>query len=391
MERTTYDALVVGAGYIGCSAAYHLAAAGLRAALIEQGDIGHGASQANFGNIQVQDAELERSLPLTLAGLALWPSVETELGRSVGYRRLGSLLVAETPAQWAALAARLPKLHAAGVRAELVPAERLRETEPLLDPAATVGACYNPDEGQVWPFALMQAYVKRGADCGLTVLRGTTVIGFTMRWGRLEGVRTDRGELSAPVVVLTTGAWTRALGRTLGREWPTQHVHGQAFVTEPSPLRLRNFLSSAAFFEAMHEGQEAKPAVMAIGQSIHGNFLLGEAGVITDDLGDRSTARGVTAVAGEALRFLPVLRELRALRGWASLAAFTPDGLPLLGPVADLPGLILATAFKSTVIVTPLAGRLVTQLVLGQQTTVDLTPFSPDRRFAHEETEAVPV
>jgi glycine/D-amino acid oxidase-like deaminating enzyme len=55
----------------------------------------------------------------------------------------------------------------------------------------------------------------------------------------------------------------------------------------------------------------------------------------------------------------------------------------LLGPVTGLPGLILATAFKSSVIVTPLVGRLVAQLALGQATDIDLRPFSPDRRIGH--------
>jgi glycine/D-amino acid oxidase-like deaminating enzyme len=88
-------------------------------------------------------------------------------------------------------------------------------------------------------------------------------------------------------------------------------------------------------------------------------------------------------VAAETLRFLPALAKTPALRGWAAPVAFTADGLPYLGPVAGLPGLILATAFKSTVIVTPVAGRLAAQLALGGRTELDLTPFSPDRAIAH--------
>ncbi len=384
-ERTTYDALVVGAGYIGCSVAYHLARAGLRAALVEKDHIGSGASRANYGNIQVQDAELHHSLPMTVAGWQSWQHLEEELRGHLGLRRIGSLLVAETPAQWNALAERLPRLQAAGIHAEMVPAERFCEIEPLLDPRAAVGACYHPDEARIWPFRLMHAFVERGMECGLALHRETEVTGFRVHSGRLTGVTTNCGELSAATVVLATGAWTPALGRLLGRPWRTPHVHGQALVTEASPLRLRNHLSSAAFFESMHETPDGQPppAVMAIAQSGNGNFLLGEAGVITEDLGRQVTARGLAAIAAEALRFIPALRQLRALRGWASPVAFTTDGLPFLGPVADLSGLILATAFKSTVIVAPLVGRLVTQLVLGQPVEVDIQAFSPDRILAH--------
>ena len=118
----TYDALVVGAGYIGCVVAYHLAASGLRTALLDQETIAGGASRANYGNVQVQDAELDHSLPMVTAGFARFERLEEELANPVGYRRIGSLLLIETERQWHAMEARLPALHAAGVSAEMVPA-----------------------------------------------------------------------------------------------------------------------------------------------------------------------------------------------------------------------------------------------------------------------------
>jgi sarcosine oxidase subunit beta len=175
------------------------------------------------------------------------------------------------------------------------------------------------------------------------------------------------------------------LGRLLGRRWSVPHVRGQALVTERSDLRLHNHLSSAAFFETMHEGGGGTPseAVLAVAQTEDGHFLLGEAGVITDDLDSTATLAGQAAIAREVSRRLPAIRGLRVLRGWAAPVAFTADGLPFLGPVADLPGLILATAFKSTVIVTPLVGALVAQWVTRGRTDLDLTPFSPDREIGH--------
>jgi glycine/D-amino acid oxidase-like deaminating enzyme len=75
------------------------------------------------------------------------------------------------------------------------------------------------------------------------------------------------------------------------------------------------------------------------------------------------------------------LARLRVLRGWAAPVAFTVDGRPLLGPVDGLRGLILATAFKSTVIVAPLIGSTVAQLACQGRTDLDLTPFSPEREI----------
>ena len=375
----TYDAIVVGAGYIGCSVAYHLAAAGLRTALLDRGGVAAGASQANYGNVQVQDVELNHSVPMVTAGFSRFANLEAELGCSVGYRPLGSLLLIETENQWHTMQARLPALHAAGINAEMVSADHVSELEPLLDHRSVLGACYYSTEGQVNPFGLMWAYVQKGQEQGLVFHTHTEVAGFDLHGGKVRRLHTNRGDFSAGVVILCTGAWTTRLGQQLGRQWGIQHVHGQAVVTETTSLRLQNHIASAAFFEEM--GEAASEAVLAISQTAHGNFLLGEVGQVTTDLGIAATPNGQTAIAALVGKHFPQLQRLRVLRGWAAPVAFTTDGLPYFGPVADVSGLILATAFKSTVIVTPLAGETIAQLVIDGRTTLDLTPFSPDREM----------
>jgi sarcosine oxidase subunit beta len=380
MNRTC-DALVVGAGYIGSAVAYHLAAAGVRTALLDRGELAAGASRANYGNVQIQDAELAHSLPMITAGAARFAGLESELGRPVGYRQLGSLLLIETEAQWAMMSARLPALHAAGIPAELVPAERLAEIEPLLDSRRLLGACFHPHEGQVNPFLLLAAYRTRGRQLGLAMHPHTPVTQINVTGGRVTGVTTPHGNFSAGTVVLATGAWTAPLGQTLGRNWTAPFVHGQALLTEPTPLRLHHHLASAAFFEAIEEHQPG--AVLAVSQTASGHFLLGEPGATTPAPPSAATAAGQAAIAGLMPRYLPALSRLRILRGWGAPVAFTPDGLPLFGPVAGIDGLIVAAAFKSTVIVTPLVGETIAQLVTTGRTALDLRPFAPDRQVSN--------
>jgi glycine/D-amino acid oxidase-like deaminating enzyme len=141
--------------------------------------------------VQVQDAELDHSLPMVIAGFARFERLEEELANPIGYRRIGSLLLIETEHQWHTMEARLPALHAAGISAELVPANGLPEIEPLLNHRAVLGACYYPNEGQVYPFALMWAYLRRARSHGLTVNTHTEVIGFDVGGGRLCGVHTS--------------------------------------------------------------------------------------------------------------------------------------------------------------------------------------------------------
>jgi sarcosine oxidase subunit beta len=247
-----------------------------------------------------------------------------------------------------------------------------------------LGACYHPSEGQVYPFALIWAYLRRAQELGLALHTHTEVIGFEVMGGQLQGIRTNRGNLSTNVVVLATGAWTSRLGQTLGRNWDIPFVHGQAIVTERVERLLNNHIASAAFFEDIHEKADpanSASAVLAISQAPHGNFLLGEAGIVTDSLNSEATAGGQAAIAKLVGRYFPAMHRLRILRGWAAPVAFTGDNLPFLGPVDGIQGLILATAFKSTVIVTPLIGETIAQLVVEGQTTLDLAPFSPNRKI----------
>lgn len=385
MGDRTYDALVVGAGYIGLAVAYHLARAGLQTALLDRNGIAGGASGANYGNVQVQDAELEHTLPLVTAGWRRMARLEEELAFPLDYRPLGSLLLVETEAQWGLMADRLPALHDAGVDAEMVPASELPQIEPLLDPRTVLGACYHADEAQVYPFALLRAYLVRGWEHGLALYTDTEVTGFQRHGGRVTAVQTNRGAFSAGVVVLATGAWTPHLGQMLGRRWAIQHVRGQALVTEMSPERLRCHVASAAFFEDLH-GQEDGPdgsAALAVSQTAHGNFLLGEAAAVSTTFDSAASAPGQAAIAGLAARFFPALSGARVLRGWAAPVAFTADERPFLGPVAGIENVVTAAAFKSTVVVTPVVGEIVAQLVLQGKSALDLGPFSPDREVTH--------
>jgi len=382
--NATYDAVVVGAGYIGCSVAYHLASAGLRTALLDRATVGAGASGANYGNVQVQDAELKWSLPMTVAGYQRCERLEEELGCSVGYRRKGCLLIIESESQWRTVADRLPALNAAGIHPELVPREQLPELEPLLECRDLRGACYNPHEGQVDPFKFLWAYVRRGLQCGLDLHVHTEVTGFDVMGGRVQGLQTNRGTFSSHVVVLTSGPWTPQLGKTLGRNWHIPHQYEQVMVTEPSELRLNNYLVSAAFFEEVEK--EATPdrdsAILAITQTAEGHFLLGSAGGVVESLDNHATPAGLVSLAAMTRRYLPTVSRLRVRRGWAAPVAFSVDGVPFLGPVVGIEGLILATAFGPTVVITPLIGTTIAQLVTTGRTDLDLAPFSPDREIA---------
>jgi sarcosine oxidase subunit beta len=361
----------------------------MRTLLVERDCLASGASGANFGNVQVQDAEFGLSLELTLRGCDMSSTLEAELGCDLAYRRTGSLLLIESERQWAAMERRAARLQAAGVAAQLLDRDETCRLEPNLSPQSILGALYHPNEANLNPFNLVHGYARRGRQHGLEIWRHTEVTAVRVQGGRVTGLDTTVGPLKAGWVILTAGAWARHLARTAGVDLPLRWVHGEALITEPLPPLARNAISSAAFFEDTAESDEQVVA-FCLRQRPEGNVMIGEAAFVTEALGRRMTATALPGIARQALRHFPVLQHTAVIRGWAIPVAFVPDNRPLLGPVDGLPGLLVATGLKSTIVLTPLVGGLVADMVAGRDLDPRLAEFSPSRAVApimnHQDT-----
>ncbi len=380
----TFDVIVVGAGYIGSAVAYHLSVAGLKVALFDLGPMAAGASRANYGNVQIQDLELNKSLELIRLARLRFTDLEQELDWKVGFRRIGGLLLIENESQWKLMEARLKAVRSEGILSELVPAERLFELEPNIDASALLGGLYHDDEGQVDPFQFIWGHLIQARRLGLREFYFSEVIGFNIRSGRIQGVITSRGEFSTDAVILCTGANTPQLGRLLGREWNVRYVLGQAMVTDPVKPILHNHISSASFFEDQPVSQEGIVSVgLAIGQSRHGHLMLGEA-MASGEVSQRDVpSRSLPVIAKCVLRYFPLFNRLRVRRSWSAPVAYTEDSCPWFGPVPGIEGLFIATAFRSTVIVAPLIGEMVTQLVTSGKCDLMIDDFLPERDSIH--------
>jgi glycine/D-amino acid oxidase-like deaminating enzyme len=155
-------------------------------------------------------------------------------------------------------------------------------------------------------------------------------------------------------------------------------VHGEALITEPLPSLTRHAISSAAFFEQTEESKE-QVVGFCMRQRPEGNVMIGEAAQVTGALGRRVTATALPAIARQAQKRFPNLAQAAIIRGWAIPVAFVPDNRPLLGPLDEVDGLLVATGLKSTIILTPLVGALLADMVTGRELDPRLAEFSPSR------------
>jgi glycine/D-amino acid oxidase-like deaminating enzyme len=380
MNAKSWDVIVVGGGLVGSSCAYQLAKSGLKTLLLEQGELASGASGANFGNVQVQDADFDFSLALTIAGAQRCAGLETELDIKLDYRKAGSLLLIENERQYGMMVERICHLESAGLQAELLDRDDLIRLEPYLNPKTVTGGLYHPDEGQLNPFKLVHAYALRGQQHGLDVRTQTPVTRISSQSGKITGVETRSGLLNTGNVVLATGAWTNPLGLTAGLEIPAQWVHGEAIITEPIRTSIRNAMSSASFFEET-ASVEGTVVAFAIKQRMEGNIMLGEATTTTPRLDREVAEMSIESVAAEGHRRLPRLAETSILRSWGIPVAHTADHRPLLGGVDGIENLYVAAALKSTIVLTPMVGEIMAKMITAQDIDPRFAEFSPSRKL----------
>lgn len=385
----SFDAVVVGAGVVGCSIAYRLAAAGLKTALFDQGQVGAGASGANLGMVQSNDVELKHSIPLVTTSFARFERLEEELGLSLDFKRTGILHLLPTEEHWNGSLERAAALSQAGIACEMLPAEQVHEIEAMIDPRTLVGAMYAPHQGQINPFRLMWAYLRRAIPLGLALHTFTEVTGFELQSGRVQGVRTAQGRFSAPVTILATAAWTHGLGKLIAQDWKIHTFRASAMVTESVyDLKLRSIISSADHVELELNGKkDMELAFLGLRQTTDGNFLISQADRPGESLHPAISPLAPKAMALMVSKYFPVLRKARLLRTWTAPTTYTEDGCPFIGPVPGLDGLLMATAFRSSIINTPIAGEIVTELVLkGRCEVIDIRPFALDRVMGSADT-----
>ncbi len=387
--KKTHDVIIVGAGVIGCSIAYHLTKAGFNVALIERKHVGAGASGANFGMVQSNDVEIKHSIPMVLKGYARFNDLEEELGMDIGFRRIASLRLLSSEAQWANSRERAMILPKAGIPYEYVSPQKVLEIEPAVNPDGLFGATYASYQGQANPFLLMWGFLRKANQQGLSLLTYHELKNFIVQSGRVIGVETTRGTFYAEKIVLATAAWTRKLGILLGQNWNIHTFRASAMATERfSDLHINSIVTSADHIEAEVNGPEdAELTVMALTQTQEGNFLIAQADRPGEILDGKISHMAPRAMSTITTRFFPILRKAKIIRTWTAPTTYTDDGMPLLGPVKDLPGLILAASFRSAVVHSPVAGEIVTQLVSqGYCDLLDISPFAPERSMQEADT-----
>jgi D-hydroxyproline dehydrogenase subunit beta len=334
------DAIVVGAGICGAAAATFLQERGMEVLLLDRGAVSGGTTGLGEGNVLVCDKPPGPERELALLGRDLW----VELGERFAAARVtrkGALLLDRSAGS-----------------------DHADALEPALAPGVRV--LREPDDLQVDPSAFTRALAAE-----LTVREGTAVASVQ------EGsVTLDDGErLACEHVVIATGPWARELTGL-----PVEPRKGQLVALKAPPGMIRHKLIEATYVDAVVDSHETVALAVVVEETLDGDEVL--VGSSRERVGFDSTVREevTRAMLERAARFVPALRELPVIRSWCGFRPWLPDGLPAVGELR--PGVWTSTGHEGAgVCLGPISGRLLAQIICGEEPDLDPAPFDP-RRFS---------
>ena len=367
-KRDVADVVVVGAGTIGGWASWFAATSGAERVVVLERDLaGQGASSRAAGVVRAQGGT-----PDTVR-LGMW-SIDfyrrQPPGFDSGFRELGYLILARTAADERQARDRVAMQRAAGLDVRWVSADRARRLNPTLAATGFRGGTYAAIDGCVDPPRNVRAYSLAMQRAGVELRERTPFLGVrtaATRGGarRVTGVRTPRGVIATERVILTGGPSLREVGRLVGARFLVGAARHQVAVTAPHPS-----------FEV-----ERQPMVFDIASGLY--WRLEEGGLLWGMSNPKEVPGPATeidqtyleAMRRRLARIVPATRRLPIRKVWAATIEYTPDHLPLLGPVVtregtELHGATVASANGHGMMWGPAISRIATDLSLEGRTRV---------------------
>jgi glycine/D-amino acid oxidase-like deaminating enzyme len=412
MEREA-DVVVVGAGIVGCATAYYLARRGVRVVVVERGAVPGEQSRKNWGFVRQQGRD-PSELPMVMEANRMWRGLERELGADIEWVAGGNLALAADETRMARFEAWLPVAREFGLETRLLRAQDLQAVVPGLG-GTWVGGMHTPGDGHADPEKATDAFARAAVAQGATLHLDCAVQSVTTRAGAVSGLVTEGGEISAPWVVCAAGAWSSRLARALGLSLPQRWVRGTVARTTPAPpvtacavwgpgvafrqrrdgafniaaggaldhdvtldslRQLRFFLPNFWKNKALFRFHFGRPLLESLGAILPGSEARRRPLVWDRGLEPPPNPAKVVRSLTELQRVLPVLPRLRIARSWAGYIDAAPDLVPVLGAVPSLNGFVLATGFSGHgFAMGPIAGRLVSELIVDGKPSLDLTAF----------------
>jgi sarcosine oxidase, subunit beta len=375
------DAVVVGGGTVGGWCAVFLREHGLRnVVVVEAGTLGQGASSRAAGMVRAQGGT-ETAVRLGIFSRDFYLSQRERYPLDSGFVPQGYLMPAFSDAEVEQAHARIGMQRALGLDVDWLDAAALDAMPTGMAKGSSLGASYAPGDGYIEPPRNVLAYTAALVDAGVPIVERTRFTGLDVSDGRVVGVRTTAGTVATERVVLTGGPQLAAVGELAGARVPVGGARHQVAVMEVSAdLRVHEL-----------------PMAFDLPSGIY--WRPDESGGLQWGMSNPAEAPGESARFDESYfarmrermaQIVPATAGLGVRRLWAATIDYTPDHLPILGPVitdgGPVAGTVLAAAGGHGMMWGPGVAKVAADLTatnttdLVDVTDLGLTRFDADGR-----------
>ncbi len=373
------EVVIIGAGVMGASLAFHLTRLGVRdVLLLEKAHVAAGAS-SKTGALLRQHYTNETEARLVCRSVETFAHWGEIVGGTCGFDRTGLIATVyqsgpDDP-NVARMYANVAMQRRIGINAQVVTAAELQELQPFDDVSDIVCAAYEPDSGAVDAVATNRSLVDAAVRGGARLREGVTVTAVRTVGGRVVGVETSAGAIDAAVIVCCANAWSAPLLATAGVDVPLTVMRVPVAILERPPEMAAGhmaYVDTAAGIFCRNWG--AGRTVIGVASEEHHTYVNPDTYDATVD-----AAYGAAAIRHIAKR-MPPMAQARFVGGHAGLYDMSPDTHPILDEAGDVAGLFVMAGFSGAGFKkAPAIGECMAQRITGVAPAVDLTPFRLSR------------
>lgn len=369
----TADVVILGAGVMGTSIAFHLAKrkAG-KVVVLDKDHVGRGGSGRSSALIRMHysfPAEVE----LALISLRMFQNWQDVVGAPGDFRRTGFVRIVH-PNEIARLKLNVEMQRRLGATVELIDKHQLGELEPDWNVDDVELAAYEPDSGYGDGSGAAGDFLSAARDMGTIYVSRTQATALHVNEDCVRGVVTDQGAISSPIVIVAVGPWTRPLLQQTGYDVAIECEYHQVAILRNAPDMKGGGCAGIDSVTATYFRSDA-----------HDKFLVGDfygkRPADPDNFPQRASDESLEEIIERACRRVPKLEQAEVMRGVTGVYDMTPDSRPLLGETPGIRGLYVCAGFSGMGFkISPAIGLVMSELVLdGKARSVDVRAFRPSR------------
>ncbi len=375
----TANIVIIGGGVMGASTAYHLAKRGVKDILLLEKDefFGTGATGRCAGGVRYQFST-EVNIRLSLASLPMLERFEDEFDQAIDYQQLGYLMLLTNEQDIQTFRRNVELQHSLGIMTEWLDQDEIQRRVPVLNVEDVIAATNYPKDGVVDPNGVVMGYIAAAQRLGIKALTDVTVTGINVESGKVTGVQTPTGKVSAPIVVNAAGPWAGVIGQMAGVPIPITPLRRQWLTTTPLPDLSPNFPFVIDFAQSLYFHPEGE------------GLLTGKSNPDEQPGLNQNVDPDWELVHMEAaIKRLPLLEKAGLVSHVAGLYENTPDAHPIYG-ATPVDGFHIVSGFSGHGFMHgPISGLLMAEIILdGEASTVDVSMLDlarfDENRLIHE-------